>query len=79
MKHIQLSNLSNKSILPMLALASKLFQNFNQETAYVLVGIFKVFSTAILNYMPEIIMLNIHNMMIFVKKILDLPSDLSLQ
>lgn len=79
MKEIQLNNLSNKSILPLLTLASKLFQNFNQETAYVLVGIFKTFSTAILNSMPEIIMLNIHNLMIFVKKILDLPADLSSQ
>jgi len=77
MKHIQLSNLCNKSILPLLSLASKLFQNFNQETSYVLVGIFKVFSTAILNHMPEIIRVNIHNLMIFVKKLLDLPADLS--
>lgn len=29
-------------------------------------------------YMPEMIMLNIHSIMIFVKKILDLPADLSL-
>ena len=76
-KEIELGNLCNKSILPLLNLASKLFQNFNQETSYILVSIFKLFSTTIMFWIPDIIALNIHNFMIFVKKILDLGADLS--
>ena len=77
MKEIELNNLCNKAIIPLLNIASKLFQNFNQNTSYILVSIFKLFSTTIMLWMPEMVMLNIHNFMIFVKKILDLGIDLS--
>lgn len=76
-KEIELNNLSNKSLLPLLSLASRLFQNFNAETSHVLVSVFKLLNTAIMFYLPHMLKLNIHSLLIFLKKILDLQADLS--
>ena len=56
-------------------LTSKLFTNFGPETSLLLVSLFKLFTVAIKFYVPSVIELNIHNLMIFVKKILDLRGD----
>jgi hypothetical protein len=42
-------------VLPVLSLASRLFQNFSQESSVVLVGIFKMLSTAIQFYLPRVL------------------------
>ena len=73
MKEIQLHNLCNKTVIPLLGLVSKLFQNFGPETALILVSCFKLFSAAIYQHLPASLVANIHNLMIFLKKILDLP------
>jgi hypothetical protein len=75
-RQIELGNLCNRSWLPLLALTSKLFQNFDQATSHVLVPLFKLLSTALMFYLPDIVQLNIHSLMIFPKKTLDLPADL---
>ncbi len=72
---ITLSNLSNKTILPLLSLSSKLFQNYNETTSIILISIFKIFSTITYFNVPEMIMMNMHAWMIFIKKILDLNID----
>jgi hypothetical protein len=75
-REIELSNLCNTTVIPMLGLASKLFQNFNPDTATILVSIFKLLSTAIHLHLPTIIELNIHSVMIFIKKLLDIKAQL---
>ena len=69
---ITLSNLSNKTVLPLLNLSSKLFQNYNETTSRILISVFKILSTITYFYVPEIILMNMHSWMIFIKKILDL-------
>jgi hypothetical protein len=71
-KEIELSNLCNKIILPLFQLTSKLLQNFSPEISVIMVSIFKLYSSAIQFYLPAILQVNIHNLMIFVKKVLDL-------
>jgi hypothetical protein len=63
-------------VLPLFTLASRLFQNFNPDTSVILLSLFKLFSVAIQFHMPAIIAINIHNLMIFVKKVLDLRVEL---
>ena len=63
-------------MLPLFTVASKLFQNFNPDTSVILLSIFKLFSVAIQFYIPAIIAINIHNLMIYIKKVLDLRVEL---
>ena len=56
----------------MLGLASKLFQNYNDTTSFILISIFKIFSTITNFHIPEVLILNMHSWMIFIKKLLDL-------
>ena len=58
--------------MPLLALASKLFQNYNDTTSFILISIFKIFSTITNFHIPEVLILNMHSWMIFIKKLLDL-------
>ena len=67
-----LENLCNKIVLPLLALASKLFQNYNGDNSFILISIFKIFSTITNFHIPEIVVANMHSWMIFIKKLLDL-------
>lgn len=67
-----LENLCNKIVLPLLSLASKLFQNYNETTSFILISIFKIFSTITNFHIPEVLMANMHSWMIFIKKLLDL-------
>lgn len=53
-------------------MASKLFQNYNETTSVILISIFKIFSTITNFYIPEILIVNMHSWMIFIKKLLDL-------
>lgn len=69
---ITLSNLCNKIVFPLFELSNKLFQNFSPETLSILVSIFKIFSLAIFYHLPPIFVNNIHSLMIFIKKILDI-------
>ena len=73
MKEIELSNLCNKSLRSLLALISKLFQHFNLDTSAILVSCFKTISAALKMHLPEMVALNKHNIMILLKKVLDLP------
>lgn len=70
--NFHLENLCNKIVLPLLALASKLFQNYNETTSFILISIFKIFSTITNFHIPEVLILNMHSWMIFIKKLLDL-------
>jgi hypothetical protein len=72
MKEIELGNICNRAVLPLLGLASRLFQSFSAETSLVLLSVLKLFSAAIQFHLPGIVAANIHNLMIFVKKVLDL-------
>ena len=58
--------------MPLLGLASKLFQNYNDTTSFILISIFKIFSTITNFHIPEVLILNMHSWMIFIKKLLDL-------
>lgn len=42
---LTLDNTCNKIVLPLLSLASKLFQSYNDTTSFILISIFKIFST----------------------------------
>lgn len=59
-------------MIPLNNLTSSLFQNYNEQTSMVLLSIFKIFHTAIYFHLPEVIEVNMHSWMIFIKKILDL-------
>ena len=75
-QEIELSNLCNRAMLPLFGLISNLFQSFYAETAVIMVAAFKLFSTALHFHIPPIIQANIHNLMIFLKKIVDLSVPL---
>jgi hypothetical protein len=77
MREIELGNISNRAIVPLLTLTSTLFQNFNDVTVLVLISVMKLYSTCIQFHLPKIVQLNIHSLMIFVKKILDLNLDVT--
>lgn len=72
---ISLNNICNQTMIPLLSLTSKLFQNFNDSTSELLIGVLKIFSTVIYFHLPDIIKCNIHSWMIFVKKVLELDGD----
>lgn len=74
---IELSNLCNRTVLPLLTLASKLFQNFNAETGLILVSIFKLVGSAISFHLASVVKLNLHSLLMFVKKVLDLRAPLA--
>ena len=59
-------------VFPLFELANKLFQNFSGETLPILVSIFKIFNLAIFYHLPSIFVNNIHSLMVFIKKILDI-------
>ncbi len=71
-QEVSLSNLCNRIFVPLLELANKLFANYGDNTQGILVSIFKIFNLAIFYYLPNIFINNIHSLMIFCKKILDL-------
>jgi hypothetical protein len=77
MREIELNNLSNRAIIPLLTFTSNLFQNFNDATIFILISAMKLYSTCIQFHLPKIVQLNIHSLMIFVKKILDLNLDVT--
>lgn len=59
-------------VIPLFELANKLFANYTPETQPILISIFKIFNLAIFYHLPIIFINNIHSLMIFCKKILDL-------
>ena len=75
-KEIELSNLCNRAMLPLFGLISNLFQSFYAETAVIMVATFKLFSAALHFHIPPIVQANIHSLMIFIKKIVDLQLPL---
>ena len=73
---ITLNNLCNKIMEPLFMLTGKLFANYSEQTLPILVSVFKIFHISMFFYIPSIIANNIHSLMIFEKKILELPADL---
>jgi hypothetical protein len=59
-------------VVPLFELANKLFANYTPETQPILTSIFKIFNLAIFYHLPNIFINNIHSLMIFCKKIVDL-------
>ena len=60
--------------VPLFNLANKLFENYSPDTLPILVSIFKTLNLVVFYHIPLVLINNIHQLMIFCKKILELPS-----
>lgn len=72
-REVTLNSFCNVIFTPLFGLANQLFSNYSEDNQPILVSIFKTINLTVFYHLPTVLTNNIHALMIFCRKLLELP------